>query len=40
MKNKINFKDLSGWLKFGMIGGIVYSIIFIVAFIYGFLIAI
>jgi len=24
-ENKINFKDLNGWLKFGIVGGVIYS---------------
>ena len=34
-KEKIRYKDLSGWLKFGIVGGILYIFIIAIGFIVG-----
>ncbi len=37
-EKKIRFKDLSGWLKFGIVGGIFYILIIILGLITGLII--
>lgn len=37
MKEKLTFKDLSIWLKFAVLGGIIYFFLAVIAFLFGFL---
>jgi len=37
MDNKIKFSDLSGWLKFGIIGAWIITFLYIIVLIIGFL---
>jgi hypothetical protein len=37
-KEKIRFKNLSGWLKFGIVGGWATMVVYITSFLIGFLI--
>ena len=37
-EKKIRFKDLSGWLKFGIVGGIIYILIITLGLIAGLII--
>jgi len=37
MKEKIKFKDLSGWLQMAILGGAAYFILFLVGFVLGIL---
>ena len=34
---KVKFKDLSVWIKIGVIAGWVYVVVFTISFIYGFI---
>jgi hypothetical protein len=34
---RVKFKDLSLWIKIGVIAGWIYAIVFIISFIYGFI---
>ena len=36
MEDKVRFRDLNGWLKFGMIGAWIITILYAIVFLFGF----